>query len=107
MRHKLIGLIGIFAVALPAWGQTLQPVTTRAFDNSRSGANTSETITSSLAMSQGLGAGVWMAGQGLAADAQGFLYGISGNGSYHGVFDFGECVFKIQYHLRPQRQLHG
>jgi hypothetical protein len=57
----------------------------------------SNKITSSLAMSQGLGAGVWMAGQGLAADAQGFLYGISGNGSYDGVFDFGECVFKIQY----------
>jgi hypothetical protein len=57
----------------------------------------SSKVTSSLAMSQGLGAGVWMAGQGLAADAQGFLYGISGNGSYDGVFDFGECVFKIQY----------
>ena len=57
----------------------------------------SNTLSSSLAMSQGVGAGVWMAGQGLAADAQGFLYGISGNGSYDGVYDFGECVFKIQY----------
>ncbi len=54
-------------------------------------------ISASLAMSQGLGAGVWMAGQGLAADEKGFLYGISGNGSYNGVNDFGECVFKIQY----------
>ena len=45
----------------------------------------SNKLTASLAMSQGLGAGVWMAGQGLAADAQGFLYGISGNGSYDGV----------------------
>ena len=44
MRNKLIGLILISAGALPAWGQTLQPVTTRAFDNSRSGANTHETI---------------------------------------------------------------
>jgi hypothetical protein len=33
----------------------------------------SNKVTYSLAMSQGLGAGVWMAGQGLAADAQGFL----------------------------------
>jgi hypothetical protein len=57
----------------------------------------SNKVTSALAMSLGLGAGVWMAGQGLAADEQGFLYGISGNGSYDGVFDFGECVFKIQY----------
>lgn len=54
-------------------------------------------VVATLAMTQGLGAGVWMAGQGLAADAQGFLYGISGNGSYNGVNDFGECVFKIQY----------
>ena len=54
-------------------------------------------ITAALAMSQGLGAGVWMAGQGLAADANGYLYGVSGNGSYNGTTDFGECVFKIQY----------
>jgi hypothetical protein len=44
MRDTIIGLIGIFAVALSAWGQALRPITTRAFDNSRSGANTSETI---------------------------------------------------------------
>jgi hypothetical protein len=31
MRNTLIVLIGIFAV-VPGWGQTLQPVTTRAFD---------------------------------------------------------------------------
>src|SRR6202000_587688 len=57
----------------------------------------SNKITAALAMSQGLGAGVWMAGQGLAADANGYLYGVSGNGSYNGTTDFGECVFKIQY----------
>jgi hypothetical protein len=44
MRIKQIGLIGIFGVVLSAWGQTLQPVTTRAFDNRRSAVNTGETI---------------------------------------------------------------
>src|ERR1700731_1883490 len=44
MLKTLIGIIGLFAVVLPGWGQTLQPVTTRAFDNSRFGANTHETI---------------------------------------------------------------
>jgi len=44
MRKTPIGLIGVFAVVISGWGQTLRPVTTRAFDNSRSGANTSETI---------------------------------------------------------------
>ena len=54
-------------------------------------------VTAALAMSQGNGAGVWMAGQGLAADAHGFVYGVSGNGSYNAAGDFGECVFKLQY----------
>jgi hypothetical protein len=44
MRDTLVGLIGVSAVVLPDWGRSLQPVTTRAFDNSRSGANTSEAI---------------------------------------------------------------
>jgi len=38
-----------------------------------------------------------MAGQGLAADKTGRLYGVSGNGSFNGTTDFGESVFKIRY----------
>src|SRR5260370_18394726 len=38
-----------------------------------------------------------MAGQGLAADRAGDLYGVSGNGSFNGTTDFGESVFKIRY----------
>jgi hypothetical protein len=54
-------------------------------------------LAASMALSQGHGAGVWMAGQGLAADKDGFLYGVSGNGSFNGTSDFGETVFKVQY----------
>jgi hypothetical protein len=54
-------------------------------------------IAASLAMSQGKGAGIWMGGQGMAADAQGFLYAITGNGSFDAVNDFGESFVKIQY----------
>lgn len=43
------------------------------------------------------GGGVWMAGQGLAADSAGYIYGISGNGSFDGKTDFAECCFKLQY----------
>ncbi len=57
----------------------------------------SNTVAASLALSQGHGAGVWMAGQGLAADKTGRLYGVSGNGSFNGTTDFGESVFKIRY----------
>src|SRR5262249_55944716 len=46
-------------------------------------------ITAALAMSQGRGAGIWMGGQGMAADAQGFLYAVTGNGSFDAVHDFG------------------
>ncbi len=54
-------------------------------------------ITASLAMSQGEGAGIWMGGQGLIADAQGFLYAITGNGDFDGKTQWGESFVKIKY----------
>jgi hypothetical protein len=57
----------------------------------------SNLVTAFLPMSQGLGAGIWMGGQGLAADTAGYLYGVTGNGSFNGVNDFGETIFKVQY----------
>lgn len=54
-------------------------------------------VTAFLPMSQGLGAGLWMGGQGLAADEAGNLYGVTGNGSFNGVNDFGESIFKVTY----------
>jgi len=55
------------------------------------------TITAALAMSQGEGAGIWMGGQGLAADDQGFLYAITGNGDFDGNTQWGESFVKVQY----------
>ena len=55
-------------------------------------------VTAALATSLGAGGGIWMGGQGLAADAQGFLYGVTGNGpSFDGVNNFPESILKIQY----------
>jgi hypothetical protein len=54
-------------------------------------------VTAFLPMSGGRGAGIWMGGQGLAADKAGFLYGVTGNGSFNGVTDFGESIIKVQY----------
>jgi hypothetical protein len=55
-------------------------------------------ITATLAMTNRYyGGGIWMAGQGLAADSQGFIYGITGNGSFDGITDFSECCFKVRY----------
>jgi hypothetical protein len=57
----------------------------------------SNTIAAALAMSSGEGAGIWMGGQGMAADAQGFLYAITGNGDFDGVSQWGESFVKIKY----------
>ncbi|WP_158942946.1 hypothetical protein [Granulicella sp. S190] len=54
-------------------------------------------ITTQLALTQGEGAGIWMGGQGLAADEQGFLYAITGNGDFDGTSQFGESFVKIKY----------
>ena len=55
------------------------------------------TITAALALSQGEGAGIWMGGQGLAADSQGFLYAITGNGDFDGKTQYGESFVKLRY----------
>jgi hypothetical protein len=55
-------------------------------------------VTAALATSLGGGGGIWMGGQGLAADAQGFLYGVTGNGPvFDAVNNFPESILKIQY----------
>jgi len=54
-------------------------------------------ITAALAMSQGEGAGIWMGGQGLAADPAGFLYAITGNGDFDAKTQWGESFVKLKY----------
>jgi len=54
-------------------------------------------IGASMAMSAGYGAGVWMAGSGLCVDADGYLYGSTGNGSFDAKNDWGETIFKAKY----------
>jgi hypothetical protein len=50
-----------------------------------------------LATTAGEGAGVWMAGQGAAADPEGHLYVITGNGDFDGTSQWGESFLKLQY----------
>jgi len=54
-------------------------------------------LSAMLALTAGEGAGVWMAGQGAAADAQGNLYVITGNGDFDGVSQWGESFLKLKY----------
>jgi hypothetical protein len=54
-------------------------------------------VTTMLATTAGVGAGIWMAGQGPAADADGNLYVITGNGDFDGKTLFGESILKIKY----------
>jgi hypothetical protein len=57
----------------------------------------SNTVSAMLAMTAGEGAGVWMAGQGAAADAQGNLYVLTGNGDFDGASQWGESFLKLTY----------
>jgi hypothetical protein len=57
----------------------------------------SNKISAMLAMTAGDGAGVWMAGQGVAADPQGFLYVLTGNGDFDGHGLWGESFLKLKY----------
>jgi hypothetical protein len=57
----------------------------------------SNTLSAMLALTAGEGAGVWMAGQGAAADAQGNLYLVTGNGDFDGVSQWGESLLKLKY----------
>jgi len=43
----------------------------------------------------GVYGGVWMAGDGVAADASGNLYFATGNGDYNGSTDFGDSILKL------------
>jgi hypothetical protein len=57
----------------------------------------SNSMSAMLALTAGEGAGVWMAGQGAAADSQGFLYMLTGNGDFDGQSQWGESFLKIRY----------
>jgi hypothetical protein len=57
----------------------------------------SNTVSALLPMTAGQGAGIWMAGQGPAADAQGNLYLVTGNGGFDGTSNWGESFLKLSY----------
>jgi len=57
----------------------------------------SSQVSAMLAMTAGEGAGVWMGGQGAAADADGFLYVLTGNGDFDGKTQWGESFLKLKY----------
>jgi hypothetical protein len=46
---------------------------------------------------QGSGGGIWHSGGGPAADADGNIYVLTGNGDFDGVTDFGESIVKLRY----------
>jgi hypothetical protein len=58
----------------------------------------SNTQSAILALTAGDGAGVWMGGQGVVADPQGFLYVLTGNGDFDdSKGQWGESFLKLKY----------
>ena len=46
---------------------------------------------------RGFGAGIWQAGSGPAADRDGFIYCMTGNGTFDAVTDWSESFLRLQY----------
>jgi hypothetical protein len=53
---------------------------------------------------KGFGAGIWQAGSGLAADRDGFIYCMTGNGTFDAVTDWAESFLKLRYTPPAGRQ---
>ncbi|HEY3862876.1 MAG TPA: hypothetical protein VGO59_13410 [Verrucomicrobiae bacterium] len=53
------------------------------------------TSTASTGFSNGGQGGIWMSGTGLAADADGNVYAVTGNGVFDGAVNFSECTLKL------------
>ena len=45
--------------------------------------------------------GFWQSGRGFAADSEGFVYAVAGNGDFDGVTNFGQAFLKLTPDLRP------
>ena len=54
-------------------------------------------VTAMMATTKGKGAGIWMAGAGLACDKDSDCYAITGNGDFDGISQWGESFIKIRY----------
>ena len=59
-----------------------------------------------LATPSGQGGSIWQSGRGLAADDQGNVYAMTGNGDYDGAQNFGESFLKLSGGL-PLRSLRS
>jgi hypothetical protein len=57
----------------------------------------SNQVTTVMATTAGEGAGIWMGGQGAAADSNGFLYVLTGNGDFDAKSQWGESFLKLKY----------
>jgi len=54
-------------------------------------------FTALLPTTAGEGAGIWMGGGGPAADADGYIYLVTGNGDFDGQTQWGESFLKLKY----------
>lgn len=57
----------------------------------------SKEITARTLSDANYGAGVWMAGASVSVDSKGYIYLVTGNGTFDGVGSFGECAVKLIY----------
>ena len=62
-------------------------------------ANIQQQMSVLLTSPNGWGSSIWQGGRGPAADAQGNIYAVTGNGSYDGAVNWGMSVMKVDMSL--------
>ena len=88
--------VGVHAIVLGAHGRQLENGTAPAGALFAFDATVGK-LTAWQPMARRAGAGIWMGSSGLVADAQGRVYGQTGNGDFSGADDLGESIFGAEY----------
>jgi hypothetical protein len=66
-------------------------------DSHPGGITAFDVATNTVSAQLPMTSGIWMAGQGMAADAQGYMYLITANGAFDGISQWGESFLRVKY----------
>ena len=97
MQHNRPGLLLVNGHVVIAWASHCDNTPYQGWIISYNAATLAQEAVLNTELNTGAGndGGIWMSGDGVAADASGNLYFATGNGHYDGSADFGDSVMKL------------